>query len=124
MIELDRAGFVLVLSRIDHQLFQRHHRRLALVLITALARKMHAAFAWRAFLGARAAEVNLIVEARRARPLASSRIGNTAGPDPTQVDRQIRKGRICRPINGERSRRGPQGAAERKRGGYDSSKHN
>lgn len=106
-------------SRIDHKLFQRHHGRFTFVLIATVARNVDATFAWCAFPGTGAADVDGVINAG---VLGFAQIGCAALRDLVEVNRQIRKGRVCCTLNGQRRRRRFQRPAERKRG-HDDYRH-
>lgn len=112
----DLLGFV-------SELIQRHHRRHAFVLITALAREMNAAPAGRAFLCACAAKVDRIIRGDGCGSRAAVRAARAAIRERFRIHRRIGQWRICSAMDDQRRRRGPKITAECKGSHCDNGDH-
>ena len=107
--------------RFGHQLIQRQHRRHTLVLITALAGKVHAALARRALFCARAADVKKLwcrsgLPRTRVCDFRSSPLLILIDPPGAiiRLDRRVGERGICRALNNQWRRRRAQISAHRK----------
>ena len=107
--------------RFGHQLIQRQHRRHTLVLITALAGKVHAALARRTLFCARAADVKKLwcrsgLPRTRVCDFRSSPLLILIDPPGAiiRLDRRVGERGICRALNNQWRRRRAQISAHRK----------